>query len=133
MLQKNNLKKMLKSISFKYVIVGITSLIIYYIFLFATFTLLHFHYSYCLAVALFFSVLCHFLLNKIITFKFFGSIINVISKYLLIVLINYLIQIMSIMFFLKFLNLNFYIASFFAVCLSAFFGFFALKYFVFKI
>jgi putative flippase GtrA len=132
-MQKNSLKKALESTLSKYVLVGITSLIIYYFFLFATFTLLHFHYSYCLAVALFFSVLCHFLLNQIITFKFFGRIINVIPKYLLIVLINYLIQIMSISFLLKFLNLNFYTASFFAVCLSVFFGFFALKYFVFKI
>jgi putative flippase GtrA len=124
---------MLESISYKYAVVGITSLIIYYIFLFATFTLLHIDYRYCLAVALSFSVLCHFLLNQIITFKFSGSILNAIPKYLLIVLINYLIQIMLISFLLRFSNLNFYIASFFAVCLSSFFGFFALKYFVFKI
>ncbi|EKN5912845.1 TPA: GtrA family protein [Yersinia enterocolitica] len=119
----------------KFSLVGGMTMLIYFFFIWLIKSFLGLSYIIAVSVAYFISVLFHFLASKYFTFSMptldYGH--NIIVRYLLLLLLNYLITVLVVSFCVDKLHFSPYIS----VCISAVFtiftGYLLGRYWVFKI
>ncbi|CNK47546.1 GtrA-like protein [Yersinia enterocolitica] len=119
----------------KFCLVGGATMAIYFLFIWFVESFVGLSYLIAVSMAYFFSVLFHFLASKYFTFSTAtrGYSKSLLVRYLFLLLINYLITMFVVSFFVEQLQLSPYIA----VCVSAVFtiltGYLLSRYWVFKI
>ena len=93
----------------RYLIVGGTTFLFYFIFLYFLKELIGLNYVAAIFFSYALTIILHFLLNRNFTFKLKSKITsNQIFKYFLIAFINYLLQVATLFFLYDVLNLYFY-------------------------
>ncbi len=117
---------------YKFLIIGLLTFCIYYIFLWVTFENLKIHYILSVSFSYLFAVLFHFVTNKRITFKNSDNLGKQVFKYLLLAFINYFLQVLVIIVLCEFLNFNFYLSAFFASLVTMVNGFLTMKFWIFR-
>jgi putative flippase GtrA len=90
--------------------VGATSALFYFLSFGMFYNLLHWHYKVAVSFAYFISILVHFLGNRTLTFKSHGAHLKRhISRYIVMVLINYCLTLLVMCIVVQILRLNPYI------------------------
>lgn len=126
--KKIDIKKVLK-----YLIVGGSAFVIYYFFLWALFDFLNLNYSYAVTFSYLISSTFHFFANKKFTFKAKNEeYIRQLFFYIVVAIINYIIQLETIKILYGNFDLNLYISAFIGILLTILVGFTLLNNWVFK-
>ena len=116
----------------KFVVVGLIACSIYFSSFYLFYSVSGLDYRVASSISYVLTLICHFLLHRIFTFK--AMQLNVTSagwRYLLMLAVNYLIMLTVVWCSTSFLKLSPYIGLFFSMCITANISFFSMKYFVF--
>lgn len=118
---------------FKYLIVGLSTFVLYYLLLWSLFDLAQLNYPVAVTFSYFLASAFHFLVNRNITFKSGDrKYKRQIYYYLLVAFINYLIQLGVINLMYGFLGLNLYLSAFIGIFITVVVGFTLLNNWVFR-
>jgi putative flippase GtrA len=118
---------------FFFLLFGIVTLFIYYAILGIFFSFLGLQYREAVTIAYSASIIFHFLTNRKFTFNSGEKIIrNQILRYLLIALLNYIIQLGAIILFYEMFGVNFYLSTLFGIMLTMVTGYLLMNSWVFK-
>lgn len=118
---------------FRFLLIGGLTFIIFYSILWLCFDYATIPYPLAVAVAYSAAIIFHFFGNRKITFNADGSKFRQqIFRYILLALLNYVIQLFTIKFCYGIYGINFYISAFMGVLSTMITGYFLMNFWVFK-
>lgn len=114
-----------------YIVIGFS--ILFFKILLIKLLLNFFHYIVVISIAYIFGAVCHFLLNKILTFKNTKkNYIKMTTSYLILLFSNYIFSLCFAVMFVEFFNLSIIFSVIGTYLFIPLFNFLFLKYYVFK-
>ena len=117
---------------FRYGLVGVLSVCVDFILLFAFFDILRFSLDISVTASFLISSIFNFSMHRNYTFKKFNSKMSYqLLKYILLVFVSYFITVYSINYLVD-IGWDIYISKFISVCIVYIYGYLFGKYFVFK-
>ena len=125
---KNNIKQIIL-----FTIIGLITFALNFILIFFTNEVLELNYKVAISISYFITVLFHFNLHRIYTFRGHdSSVIKHGFRYLIMLFINYCITLVTAIIVVDFSGIKPYYSILFSVPLTAFSSFIIMKYLVFK-
>ena len=116
-----------------YLLIGALTFVIYYSILWICFDYATLPYPKAVAVAYSTAIIFHFIGNRKVTFNTNGAKLRIhIFRYILLALLNYVIQLCVIKICYGIYEINFYISTFIGVILTLVSGFYLMKSWVFE-
>ena len=116
----------------RFLIIGYLTFVIYYSILWICFDYLTLPYPEAVAIAYSVGIIYHFLGNRKVTFNANKSKLSIqIFRYILLALLNYVIQLCAIKLCYEIYKINFYISTFIGVILTMATGYILMNYWVF--
>jgi putative flippase GtrA len=117
----------------KFIIVGLTTLAVYFLCFHFFYDLVHLDYRFAASIAYVVTIILHFLLHRLFTFKAAGqNVTRNLRNYILMLGINYANMLFIVWFIVDVVKSSPYFGLIASTAVSAFVSFLGLKYFVFK-
>ena len=128
-----HLKKVLKAERARYLLVGAVTAILYFAAIAFCIESLFLGYRFSVSVAYFSAVTFHFMANRTFTFAAQNRPVRgQISRYVIILLVNYMITLGVISFMVNQLSISHYKSAFVAIVITVAMGYLASKFWIFN-